>query len=63
MYCTLAELDKGKLNAVKDLEKQTGKTILAWSCAELKPAGLDQGTLAELQEAEKKTGLVLLAVE
>ena len=63
MYCTLAGLDQIQLDTVRSLEQQTGQTVLAWSCDEVKPAQLDPEVLSRLQEVEKKTGLILVAVE
>jgi hypothetical protein len=51
------------LKAIQDLEKELGKTLLAYSCHKLKPAGLDKDDLSKITDLEKKLGVVLVAVE
>lgn len=64
MICSLSnKLDETKLNEIKNLEKKLGKTILAFSCHEVKPHKLDEKELASIQSLENKLGLSLVAVE
>ena len=63
MLCSLADLDKGKLASVQELEKKTGATVLAFSCSDLEAAALDASALDELQGLEKELGLSLVAVK
>lgn len=58
MLCSLST----KLGAIKTLEKELGKTLLAFSCYPLKPAEISKDQLAKVQEVEKKLGISLVAV-
>jgi hypothetical protein len=63
MICSYANLDGNKLEAVQDLEKRLGKTVLAFSCNDVNADALSEGELAELRKAEQRLGLSLLAVK
>jgi hypothetical protein len=63
MMCGLTRLDEGKLATIKSVEKNIGKTILAYECHDIKPAELSKDELAQLTETEKKLGVVLVAVK
>lgn len=62
MMCSLARLDNDTIEAVKSLEKDIGKTILAYSCGEANPAALQDEELNKIKEVETKLGLALVAV-
>jgi hypothetical protein len=49
--------------AVQSLEKETGTTILAFSCKDLKPKMLTAEQLAKIQKLEKELSLSLVAVD
>jgi hypothetical protein len=63
MMCSLAKLETDKLDAVKGLENELGKTLLAFSCGEAKPAELKEEELARIKEVEGNLGLSLVAVD
>ena len=63
MLCSLARLDKEKVEAIEAIEKKMGKTLLAFSCQDLKVDALKDEELAQIKEAEKKLGLSLVAVK
>ncbi len=63
MLCSLASLDTEKVKAVQALEKKMGKTVLAFSCKEMKIDALKDDEIAQLREAEKNLGLSLVAVK
>jgi hypothetical protein len=64
MLCSLStNVDDSTLQAITDLEKRLGKTLLAFNCHDLKPSSLTDNELNEVQEAEKKLGVSLVAVE
>lgn len=64
MICSLASNVKDSdLKAISDLEKDLGKTLLAFSCHNLNPSSLDAGELKKIQEVEKALGVSLVAVE
>ena len=63
MLCSLASLDKGKMEAIQSLEKKMGKTLLAFSCKEMKIDALKDNEIAQIREAEGKLGLSLIAVK
>lgn len=64
MLCSIAtNVNESTLQAINDLEKGLGKTLLAFSCHELKPSALNAEELGKVQEVEKKLGVSLVAVE
>jgi hypothetical protein len=64
MICSLTNsIDEATLKAVTDLEKDLGKTLLAFSCHSLAPSALSADELQKVQDAEKKLGVSLVAVE
>jgi hypothetical protein len=63
MLCSLASLDKEKVNAIQSLEKKIGKTLLAFSCREMKIEALKDEEIAQIREAEQRLGLSLVAVK
>jgi len=63
MLCSLStKLDEKTLNAVRDLEKELDKTLLAFSCYPVKPAEINKEQLARIQKAEIDLGLSLVAI-
>jgi len=62
MLCSIAKLENDKLKAVQKLEKEVGKTLVAFSCHDVKPAELSNEQLSKIKETEKKLGLALVAV-
>jgi hypothetical protein len=63
MLCSLStKLDETGLGAITALEKQLGKTLLAFSCHPLEPAEISKEQLAKIQEVESKLGISLVAV-
>ena len=63
MLCSLASLDKEKVEAIQALEKKMGKTVLAFSCRDLKADILKDDEIAQIKEAESRLGLSLVAVK
>jgi len=63
MLCSLASLDNDRVNAIQSLEKKIGKTLLAFSCKEMKIDTLKDEEIAQIKEAEHKLGLSLVAVK
>jgi len=63
MLCSLASLDKEKVEAIQAIEKKMGKTLLAFSCRDLKVDALKDDEIAQIKEAERKLGLSLVAVK
>jgi len=63
MICSYAELDGEKLKALQALEKKLGKTVLAFSCSDVRADSLSDAELSELGNLEKRLGLALLAVK
>lgn len=63
MMCTLSTLDANKADALKKMEQQMGKTLLAYSCNPTEPAALSDNEVKQLQDFEQKLGLVLIAVK
>ncbi|WP_319524912.1 hypothetical protein [uncultured Desulfosarcina sp.] len=64
MLCSLANnVDASALKTITDLEKDLGKTLLAFACHDLKPSALSADQLSKVQAAEKKLGVSLVAVE
>jgi hypothetical protein len=64
MLCSLAtKVDEPTLKTITDLEKDLGKTLLAFQCHDLKPTALSAQELSKIQEVEAKLGVSLVAVE
>lgn len=63
MICVYPKLEPEKLKEVESLEKQMGKTILAFSCRDIKPSMLKEDELDEIRGLEKQLGVSLVAVE
>lgn len=62
MLCSLASLDRSKIEAVEALEKKIGKTLLAYSCKEFGIASVKDDELKEIRDLEARLGLSLVAV-
>ncbi len=64
MLCDLGRLEKRELDEVASLEKELGKTILAFRCyADINPARVNDTDLARIREVEDRLKLSLVAVE
>lgn len=63
MLCSLSNLDQKNLTAVQSMEKETGTTLLAFSCKDLKPTMLTAEQLTKIQKLEKELSLSLVAVD
>lgn len=57
-----SNLNKDDLNTLNNLEKDIGKTVLAFSCKDIEESQLSQDQIAKITDAEKKIGMVLVAV-
>jgi hypothetical protein len=63
MLCSLANLDGDKLSRIQAWERETGNTVLAFSCSNLEAAQLNAQGLEALQGLENDLGLSLVAVK
>lgn len=63
MLCSLASLNKEKVEVIQALEKKIGKTVLAFSCKEMKIDTLKDAEIAQIREAENRLGVSLVAVK
>ena len=63
MLCSLSSLEKEKINAIQNLEKELGKTVLAFSCHTIKTAQLSAAELQKIQSLEKELSLSIVAVD
>jgi len=63
MVCTLSNLNEDQLRAVRDLESELGRPLLAFSCFDLQPAHLDGESVQRIRRLERELGLSLLAVQ
>ncbi len=64
MLCSLAtKVTDETMAAINALEKDLGKTLLAFQCHSLKPSDLSQDELQRIKEVETKLGVSLVAVE
>ena len=63
MICSLAKLEDAKLKKITALEQELGKSLLAFSCYDYKPADVSQEQLSQIQGLEKELGLSLVAVQ
>lgn len=64
MLCSIANnISDETLQAINNLEKDLGKTLLAFSCHDLNPSQLSSEEIKKVEEVEKKLGVSLVAVE
>ena len=64
MMCSLSsKIDGNVLQTIQNLEKDLGKTLLAFSCHDVKAATLSGDELQKIQDVEKKLGVSLVAVD
>lgn len=64
MLCSLANnINESTLKTIQNLEKDLGKTLLAFACQDMKPSTLSNEQLQKVQEVEKKLGVSLVAVD
>ncbi len=63
MLCSLSpKMEDTHLKEIQSLEAELGKTLLAFSCHDLKAADVTNNELEKIQTLEKKLGLSLVAV-
>lgn len=63
MLCSFSNLDESALKSIQDLETELGKTLISFSCQDVKPAAIEDAALAKIQELEKKLSVSLVAVD
>jgi len=64
MLCSIANnINDETLKSINALEKELGKTLLAFSCHDLRPSGLTGDELSRIEEVEKQLGVSLVAVD
>lgn len=61
MMCSFATLDHEALEVVKTVEKETGRTLLAYDC--FAPEAVSQEEIEKIRDAEKKLCRTLMAVK
>ncbi len=63
MMCSVStKIDDSALASITDLEKELGKTIVAYDCHSLSPSSLNDEQLKKLQDVESKLGCSLVAL-
>lgn len=62
MVCSFSNLNDSALKSIQKLEKEIGKTLISFSCRDIKPAVLADDVLAKVQKLEKELSVSLLAV-
>ncbi len=63
MLCTLANLEKEKISEIQSLEKNIGKTLIAFSCKDISLEPVKESELAEIKRLEQKLAVSLVAVK
>jgi len=63
MLCTLAQLKKESLADIQSLEKKLGKTLIAFSCKDIKIVQLKDDELSQIKQVEEKLNISLVAVK
>ena len=63
MLYSLAPLDDDQLNDIKAIEKEIGKTLLAFRRFDIKLDDLSEDQVARIQQAEVDLGVSLIAVK
>ena len=62
MICSYPSIDEKKLKNLQQLENETGCTLLALSCQDMKPAQLTSEQLERIKSLEEELGIVVLAL-
>ena len=62
MICSFSNLEENVLDEIKTLEGKLGKSLLAFSCKDIKASSLETDELKEIQSLESKLGISLVAV-
>ncbi len=64
MLCSLAtKVTDEAIAAINTLEKDLGKTLLAFQCHSLKPSELSEAELERIRKVESELGVSLVAVD
>ena len=63
MLCSYSKLDESTLKSIQKLEAELGKTLVSFTCQDVKPAAIDDGALGKIQKLEKELSISLVAVE
>lgn len=64
MLCSIAtKVTEDTIDTINALEKELGKTLLAFQCHDLKPSDLDEAELRRIQDVESRLGISLVAVD
>ncbi len=62
MICAYVSMEEKKLNALQNLEKEIGQTLLAFNCHEMQPAQLTEEQIERIKAMEKELGVVIVAL-
>jgi hypothetical protein len=62
MLCSISNLEQETINTIQTLEKELGKTLIAFSCHDIETAQIDASELQKIQALEKNLSLSLVAV-
>lgn len=63
LYTIASNVNETTVKTINSLEKELGKTLLAFKGYELQPTDLDTSQLEKVQQIEKDLGVSLIAVE
>lgn len=64
MLCSLSsKLNEENLNSIRNLEKEIGKTLLAFTCHKIEPSALSESQLSKIQKLENDLSISLVAVD
>jgi hypothetical protein len=62
MLVQVSPLDEDGIAAVQALERETGRTLLAFSALPLVSEALDEDEIARIRDLESRLGVMLVAV-
>ena len=63
LYTIASNVNESTVKTINSLEKELGKTLLAFKGYELNLTNLDTSQLEKVQQIEKELGISLVAVE
>ncbi len=63
LYTIASNVNESAVKTINGLEKELGKTLLAFKGYELKPTDLDKSQLEKVQQIEKDLGVSLVAID
>ncbi|MCG8616079.1 MAG: hypothetical protein MI802_07665 [Desulfobacterales bacterium] len=63
MLCSFSNLDESAIKSIQALESEIGKSLISFSCHDVKAAALDDAVLDKIKKLEKELSVSLVAID